>query len=313
VLRTGKRVVHYAMVTLPSVAAATNGPSATAARLDKLRRLAKQVPGEGVSGLLPALGDRSPTVRALAAWSLSAAGDPELAHALRPLLDDDAERVRASAAWALGQLRALVAADWLAACVRADPSDLVRYRAVAGLGALGQPAVLPVLLEALGDSAAAVREQAAISALPLLGNGALPKKLSEQACSTKPATRRLALVLIGRSGGDGAEAALRAGLNDPEPVVCAEAILGLGRQRLPLKPDELRRLQAHADEHVRGAVAHALWLRGEQSADVVLRELLQDPHPFVRAVAAEGLGQWGITVVKPPSGFSAAETFSYPF
>jgi HEAT repeat protein len=123
----------------------------------------------------------------------------------------------------------------------------------------------------------------------------------------------LALILLGRTGGVGAETALRTGLVDAEAMVCAEAVLGLGRRRATIAPADSQRLLAHDDEHVRGATAHALFLASDRSAVKWLRPLLTDPHPFVRAVAAESLSQWGEPTVKPPAGFSAAAILSYPF
>jgi len=309
-IRVGKNAVRYALV---NAVVSTNGVTTTTARLDEIRRLAKQVPGAGVPSLVEALRDPSPTIRALAAWSLAPARDPQLVPVLRPLLDDVQDRVRAAVAWALGQTGAAEAGPLLAERVRKDPSELVRYRAVAGLGVLRLPSAVPAMAAALDDVASAVREQAAINLLPLLGKGTVPPELLKMAQSPRSATRRLALILLGRTGGDGAETALRTGLVDADAIVCAEAVLGLGRRQAAIPAADVQRLLSHADEHVRGATVHALFLLGDRSVAARLRPLLQDPHPFVRAVVADSLSRGGDATVKPPAGFSATAAFGYPF
>lgn len=312
-LRTGKKAVRYGLLNSMAAGPATNGLSASSARLDEVRRWAKEVPGAGTAGLVAALRDPSPSVRALAAWALAAAHDPQLVAGLQPLLEDEHERVRAAAAWAVSQTGAADVGALLAVRARRDPSELVRYRAVAGLGALRLSASVPALVDALADAAPAVREQAALSLRPMLGQKTAPPELLKMALNPRTAARRLALTLLGHDGGEGAETALRAGLTDAEPVVCAAAVLGLGRRRATIATADSQRLLAHDDEHVRGATAHALFLAGDRSAAKWLRPLLTDPHPFVRAVAAESLSQWGEPTVKPPAGFSAAAVLSYPF
>jgi HEAT repeat protein len=130
-----------------------------------------------------ALADPTPAVRRRAAELAPGIGAP--ARPLLALLGDDDVTVTEAAAWALGELGPAAvragAVQALADVARAHDDPLGREAAVAALGALGDPAGLPAVLEA---------------------------------CDDKPAVRRRAVLALAPFDGPEVEAALRAALDD---------------------------------------------------------------------------------------------------
>ncbi len=88
------------------------------------------------------------------------------------LLDDHEVTVVESAAWALGELGDLAVARGavpaLSRTVARHRDTLAREAAVAALGALGDPAALPVILDACTDKPA-VRRRAVLALAPFEG------------------------------------------------------------------------------------------------------------------------------------------------
>jgi HEAT repeat protein len=120
-----------------------------------------------------AVRDGSATVRRRAAdLAPVTITDVEHAEALLQLLDDRDVTVVEAAAWAAGELgdtaRAAGAVPALGRVVREHTDPLAREAAVAALGALGDPAALPVILTACHDRPA-VRRRAVLALAPFDG------------------------------------------------------------------------------------------------------------------------------------------------
>jgi HEAT repeat protein len=119
-----------------------------------------------------AVGDPAPAVRRRAAELAPALDPPAPVDALLALLGDDDVTVVEAAAWAVGELgEAAVARGAVAALgntVSNHRDALAREAAVAALGALGDPAALPVILAACSDKPA-VRRRAVLALAPFDG------------------------------------------------------------------------------------------------------------------------------------------------
>ena len=262
--------------------------------------------------LLDTLHDPSPAVRAAVAANLFQYPDPRVVPALRGLLQDENDRVRAGAVWSLSLTRAPGVIGDVIERARKDPSWSVRFRAVSGLAQLRDPSALPVAVAALGDENVSVRERAALIALDALADASVVERLLELRSHPQPGTRRLVMYLLGRYGQAAVAPALMQGLKDPDPLVRGEAALALGKLRIRTASEALGSLLQDPEDHVRGAAAFALGGLGEPSAMPQLRPLLHDEAAFVRAVAAESLQRLGDPEARPPTGFHAAEVFTFP-
>ena len=142
-------------------------PSVRATALGALRRAGALTAAD----LVEAFGDPSPAVRRRAAEEAVAPGGPDLdGVSLLGLLGDDDPTVVETAAWACGERLppepGTVAT--LAGLATAHDDALVREAAVAALGALGDPAALPAVLEATRDKAT-VRRRAVLALAPFDG------------------------------------------------------------------------------------------------------------------------------------------------
>jgi HEAT repeat protein len=148
-------------------------PGTRAAALGALNRLGDLTSDE----LLQALTDAAPTVRRRGCeesviWSGSV-GDPQepaIALAVARLLDDENHTVVETAAWACGERPPVTATTLSRLCAVATghTDALCREAAVAALGALGDIAGLPAILEATEDKAT-VRRRAMIALAPFDG------------------------------------------------------------------------------------------------------------------------------------------------
>ncbi|HWE69064.1 MAG TPA: HEAT repeat domain-containing protein [Acidimicrobiales bacterium] len=114
-----------------------------------------------VADLAAALTDPEPSVRRRACELAAGRPEPDLS----PALDDRDPSVVEMAAWALGERGSSAAIPVLAAMAsngRGHPDPLCREAAVAALGAIGDPAGLPAVLQALDDKPA-IRRRAAVA------------------------------------------------------------------------------------------------------------------------------------------------------
>jgi HEAT repeat protein len=232
---------------------------------------------------------------------------PQLLAALK----DPQPVTRSQAAGALSKFPAPETVAALCELAR-DSSPLVRYRAIASLGVIGDRTALPVVFDALGDDDRGVRQRAAVPALERLADRTVPGRLLALAHHPRPATRRLVMYLLARHANDATGPVLQQALNDPDPLVRAEAALALGNLRARLALDDLCGRLTDGDEHVRGAAVYALGQVGERAAAEKLQPLLHDPDPFVRAATAESLRLLGVPNVAPPPWFRAADAFAFP-
>lgn len=136
-------------------------PGVRATALGALARLHRLTDDE----LAAALADPSPDVRRRAATE--ARTHPDVA--LLELLDDAEPLVAESAAWSLGERGpAERVVERLAAVATTHDDALVREAAVAALGAIGDPAGLPAILQATTDKPA-VRRRAVLALAPFEG------------------------------------------------------------------------------------------------------------------------------------------------
>ncbi|MCS7049914.1 MAG: HEAT repeat domain-containing protein [Verrucomicrobiae bacterium] len=265
--------------------------------------------------LLQALKDPAPQVRAVAAWQLKDHRVPGVAEALLSLLQDENDRVRAAAVWALSGNAGRRYLKQIMQLSREDPSGVVRFRAVWGLGLIGDRTALPVVIEALGDYNNAVRDRAAVIALETLADPKIVSHLLTQTNNVLPASRRIVMYLLGKYGErdrSAAIAALLEGLRDPDARVRGQAALALGALKARQACNALEEASRDSDDHVRGAATHALGLIGDATALPAVRARLNDEAAFVRAIAAEALNRLGDHTVQPPEEFRAEELFTYP-
>jgi HEAT repeat protein len=87
---------------------------------------------------------------------------------------------------------------------------------------------------------------------------------------------------------------LRVMADDPDPRLRVAALFALHKMGDTRRSQELVRLAASQDSHVRHRVALALGLLGEKSAiDKVIRRLRADPDPLVRQQALEAMWRLG--------------------
>ena len=175
------------------------------------------------------LGDPDPSVRRLAV-SVAAAGPnlDELETALPGLLaGDDSPRVRAEAAEVLGTTGSK-ALDLLLAATT-DPEPVVLEAVATALGEIGAPGGVPWLIEAaMGHSDRLVRE-AAVAALGAIGDERARPVLLDLVGNAPPQVRRRCVVALTVFDGQDIEAAVRAALEDRNPMVREAAEMVAGR------------------------------------------------------------------------------------
>ena len=154
-------------------------PSLRAAALGALARRGDLSSAELRAGLE----DPDPTVRRRAAELAARHPAGEIGADLLALLSDPDALVAEMAAWSLGERTASDGAiEALSAMARDHEDPLCRESAVAALGALGDPAGLPAILEATQDRPA-IRRRAVIALAPFEGpevDAALERALSDR-------------------------------------------------------------------------------------------------------------------------------------
>jgi HEAT repeat protein len=156
-----------------------------------------QIGGRAIAELVEALGDPRDNVRKAASTALYAIGEAGLAPLIEALPEANPP-TRREIIRLLGMIGAQAADEELRAAalaalagVLAEPDAAVRAQAVEGLGWLGDPAVVPDLLDALADADDDVRLKAA-SALVLIGGAQAAEGLRRAASEGDPEVRRLA-------------------------------------------------------------------------------------------------------------------------
>lgn len=146
------------------------------------------------------------------------------------------------------------------------------------------------LREALDAARARVRQDAAIALVEAAESGieqATLDALKERVDDEDPEVRQFAVEALGIAGS--APDVVRTALDDPEPWVRAEAVVALSRAG---GPDTLLR-SAMADDSgwVRRNAVIALGKRGKVDQSTLVDCIKTDPHPAVREFAAQFLGE----------------------
>lgn len=211
-----------------------------------------------VAGLLHALEDSVPDVRANAAYAL---GQLEIRSTAAPLgarlQHEPVARVRSQIVWALGQIESPDAVPALTAVVRQDSSKEVRGMAVWALGQIEDSSAVPALVVALGDRAAEVRGKAAWALGQIEPRHAPPELI---AALRDPAVevRGQAAWALGQIEDTAAVAGLMQALGDSVTDVRRQALWALGRMESPATQPALLRALQDPDPEIRAAAAHAL-------------------------------------------------------
>lgn len=121
--------------------------------------------GQALPSLIEALNDEDARVREIVVGAIGLVKPQPPAAATQPLLellDDQEPRVRETAVWSLGRISPVPpeVASAILKVLKEDESSDVRGEAATILGELGDPAVVPALIEALRDSDRYVRQEA---------------------------------------------------------------------------------------------------------------------------------------------------------
>jgi aminopeptidase N len=190
-----------------------------------------------VAGLRAGAADADPRVREAVFKAMAQAPANEVASTLRGVVAADAsELAQAAALESLGALRADGAWDALVLGLqRESHADKVRIAALAGLGHLGDPRALPVVLEMTGPGRSPNTRTAAIKSLGVLGRGqgVVTSRLERLLADPQPPVRKAAAIALGTLGT--AQAALQAAeARDDVPAVrreIAKALAGMGVAR----------------------------------------------------------------------------------
>jgi HEAT repeat protein len=166
-----------------------------------------------------------------------------------------------------------------------------RWRAAQALGQIGGRAITE-LVEALGDPRDNVRK-AASTALYAIGEAGLAP-LIDSLPEADPPTRREIVRLVGMIGAQAPDeepraavlSALAGALAEPDAVVRAQAVEGLGWLGDPAAVPDLLDALADGEETVRLKAASALVLIGGGQAAEGLRQAASEGDPEVRRLAA---------------------------
>jgi peptidyl-prolyl cis-trans isomerase B (cyclophilin B) len=198
---------------------------------------------------------------------------------------------------------------------QSPPSALARYvtssnsalaaRAMLGLGRLGNPAAIPVVVAALGDPTRAVQvRRMAAFALGLLGTRAAIAPLVAATRDRDSIVAGYAADALGRVGADSAISPLSQVLVTRDPFVRARAAIGLGEAGLATAKSPLMNsarttagralgiaFRGERDPEVKWRLAWAI-ARGYYGMSApVLRSMLRDSQPLVRRFGVYGLGK----------------------
>jgi HEAT repeat protein len=147
------------------------------------------------------------------------------------LADDPDEAVRAEAAEVLGGAGPAAMAPLRKAS--ADPSPRVREAVATACGETGDPATVPWLMDNAAHADDAQLREAAVAALGAIGDARAVPLLIRLAGEAPPQVRRRVIVALTAFDGDDVEAAVRAALDDRNPMVREAAEMVAGR---PIDP-----------------------------------------------------------------------------
>ena len=173
---------------------------------------------QAVPVLLEALDAANPRVRRTSAYYLSLFTTPEHADRLIPLLKD--EEVCGAAIRTLGKWKTARAVPLIAPFLK-HAKETRRIAAANALRDIGDPAAVPLLMEALGDPLFTVRETAA-RGLTTLGPQA-ERAMIQALPSADDQTLRLLIRALGAMPSHEAARKLKPFLQHPDPAVRADA------------------------------------------------------------------------------------------
>ncbi len=179
------------------------------------------------------------------------------------------------------------------------PHAELRRRAARAAGRIRDPRAIELLLQALDDTDAVVRAEAAF-ALGQVGDssthivGALAARSLEH--SEDAETRAEAVAALGKLRSIEARIAIEALLEraasgiDLPPPVTAEALLAIWRfRRVEGMTDPIVRIARSPDEEQRWRATYALMRLGDPATVTALLDRRDDANPLVRALAMRGL------------------------
>jgi len=189
-------------------------------------------PGAATSRLIPLLEDQDPQMRATAAQALGKIAAPDAAAALLRSLNDTDPAVRAMSAWALGNLGEDVLDQAGVELARRmdDPSPAVKQAAAQALGAVGSTqTIVELLTERLTHSDVETR-RAAVQALTWLEAGSAYHVLIKALGDSDAQVRQGAVAALGEMVDPRSLPAIRDRLlKDTDAGVRGEAAYRLGK------------------------------------------------------------------------------------
>ena len=199
---------------------------------DPVREFEVTVVGKNVAPYLIAmLKEENADLRRAAAGALGNIAAPIAVPALIDTLDDKEDFVRGAAVWALGEIGAPAeaAVPLLINMIRGNDNDSIGFSIISGLGKIGSPSVIPVLIEALDDDDAYVR-RAAIHQLCVIREpiSQVVPALMQTLADSDSHVRFLGAIALSKIG-EPAIAVLIEGLSDEVDVVRREAAFALGK------------------------------------------------------------------------------------
>ncbi|WP_224244867.1 HEAT repeat domain-containing protein [Hyalangium gracile] len=235
------------------------------------------------------LEDRDPTVRSLAADTLSRIGDPSAVSALFEHLGDEDQRVAQAAVGAIQSLGSEQTEELaLAAARSADPRR--RRAALRIISYFGYPRGLDVLLQAMREQDERLRD-AAIYGLPFIDDPRAVDALLEASRHDSERTRAAAMRALGQTEKEArVTSCLLGGLNDKDPWVRYYACQSLGKLNEEAAADAIVALANDDAGQVRVAVVDALAHLHTESAMAALRRAAASEDSDVRRAALLGLG-----------------------
>ncbi len=161
-----------------------------------------------------------------------------------------------------------------------DPAPAVQRQAIAVAAQLGSPALVPLLIDKLGQPATAVTARDALASFGSLAEPALANLFNQD--RTYPGRSQVPKVL-GRIPDQGAVALLLAHLDDPDAHTRARTILALGRlQREHALPVDRVAIEAALAREMRNAYAITLVTAdlGSETAGELLLDVLKQRRQY---------------------------------
>lgn len=257
---------------------------------------------QAVPALLDALHGEFYTVRAKAALALGGIRDAQAIPALMNALKDAEPDVRAAAARAACQFADPRTFEAIGDILLDDPQIEVRQAAAEALGETHRSEAIPYLLQALHDPFWWYeREQAVnplLDAITKMGPAVVPE-LIEALGDNEVTVRRLAAQLLARIPDERAIEALTDSLYDTHYEVCrasAEALASIGAPALPVLLEALR----HPEAWIRQQSVIGLTKLPDPQVLPALLDLLNDESREVRKQVVQSLGQLRDARAVPP-------------